>query len=120
MLISSITAHTVLPYHRMSAYGASKGAVKTLSESLAIELAPYKIRVNSISPGFIDTEMTQEVRNANPEMTKIMTGTPPLQRIGRRDDLTGAVIYLLSDASSYTTGADIAITGGLHVGRIGT
>ncbi|KAF2212813.1 hypothetical protein CERZMDRAFT_40865 [Cercospora zeae-maydis SCOH1-5] len=120
VLIASITSHTVLPFHRMSAYGASKGAVKTLSEALAIELAPHKIRVNSISPGFIDTEMTQEVRTANPKMNDIMQNYPPLQRIGTRDDLTGAIIYLLSDAASYTTGADIAITGGLHVGRIGT
>ncbi|KAM3414774.1 hypothetical protein BST61_g9925 [Cercospora zeina] len=120
VLIASITSHTVLPFHRMSAYGASKGAVKTLSEALAIELAPHKIRVNSISPGFIDTEMTQEVRTANPKMNDIMQNCPPLQRIGTRDDLTGAIIYLLSDAASYTTGADIAITGGLHVGRIGT
>ncbi|RYP14193.1 hypothetical protein DL765_006554 [Monosporascus sp. GIB2] len=120
VLIASITSHTVLPYHRMSAYSASKGAVRMLSEALAIELAPHQIRVNSISPGFIDTEMTQDVRRANPKMNEIMSNTPPLQRIGTRDDLLGAAVYLLSDASSYTTGADIAITGGLHVGRIGT
>ncbi|KAH6976246.1 hypothetical protein BKA56DRAFT_523617 [Ilyonectria sp. MPI-CAGE-AT-0026] len=121
ILVASITSHTVLPFHHMSAYGASKGAVKILSEALAVELSPSKIRVNSISPGFIDTEMTQEVRNANPVMNDIMNKTPPLQRIGTRDDLMGAVIYLLSDASSYTTGSDIAITGGLHIGRfIGT
>ncbi|KAF4990292.1 hypothetical protein FDECE_14435 [Fusarium decemcellulare] len=120
VLISSITAHTVLPSHHMSAYGATKGAVKTLSESLAVELAPHKIRVNTISPGFIDTEMTQEVRKANPSMAEVFEKRPPLQRMGRRDDLTGAVVYLLGDAASYTTGADIAITGGLHVGRINT
>ncbi|KAJ4152441.1 hypothetical protein NW754_004236 [Fusarium falciforme] len=104
----------------MSAYGATKGAVKTLSEALAVELAPSRIRVNTISPGFIDTEMTQEVRNAKPSMAEVFEKKPPLQRMGKRDDLTGAVIYLLSDAASYTTGADIAITGGLHVGRIST
>ncbi|CAG9989176.1 unnamed protein product [Clonostachys byssicola] len=120
VLIASITSHTVLPHHRMSAYGATKGAVKVLSESLAVELAPHQIRTNSISPGFIDTEMTQQVRKQNPEMDLIMVKTPPLQRIGTCDDLVGAIIYLLSDASSYTTGTDIAITGGLHVGRIGT
>ncbi|KAJ3543616.1 hypothetical protein NM208_g3484 [Fusarium decemcellulare] len=120
VLISSITAHTVLPSHHMSAYGATKGAVKTLSESLAVELAPHRIRVNTISPGFIDTEMTQEVRKAKPSMAEVFEKRPPLQRMGRRDDLTGAVVYLLGDAASYTTGADIAITGGLHVGRINT
>jgi len=115
ILIASITSHTVLPQHRMSAYSASKGAVRMLSEALAVELAGDGIRVNSISPGFIDTEMTQEVRNANPAMVAIMNDTPPLKRIGTRDDLLGAAIYLLSDASGYTTAGDIAITGGLHV-----
>lgn len=86
-----------------------------LSQALAVELAGHGIRVNSISPGFIDTEMTQEVRNKNPVMVDIMNKTPPLKRIGTRDDLMGAAIYLLSDASSYTTAGDIAITGGLHV-----
>lgn len=115
VLIASITSHTVLPQHRMSAYGASKGAVRMLSQALAVELAGNGIRVNSISPGFIDTEMTQEVRNKNPVMVDIMNKTPPLKRIGTRDDLMGAAVYLLSDASSYTTAGDIAITGGLHV-----
>ncbi|KAH7028902.1 uncharacterized protein B0I36DRAFT_374600 [Microdochium trichocladiopsis] len=115
VLVASITSHTVLPQHRMSAYSASKGAVRMLSQALAVELAADGIRVNSISPGFIDTEMTQEVRNANPAMVAIMNDTPPLKRIGTRDDLLGAAVYLLSDASAYTTAADIAITGGLHV-----
>lgn len=68
-----------------------------LSVGLSVELAPDQIRCNTISPGYIDT---------------------PMKRIGNRNDLTGAVIYLLSDASKSTTGADILITGGLHAGRI--
>ncbi|KXJ90066.1 short chain dehydrogenase [Microdochium bolleyi] len=115
ILIASITSHTVLPQHRMSAYSASKGAVKMLSQALAVELAADNIRVNSISPGFIDTEMTQEVRNKIPAMVSLMSDAPPLKRIGTRDDLLGAALYFLSDASSYTTAADITITGGLHV-----
>ncbi|SPO05413.1 related to D-arabinitol 2-dehydrogenase [Cephalotrichum gorgonifer] len=115
VLIASITSHTVLPQHRMSAYSASKGAVRMLSEALAVELGGRGIRVNSISPGFIDTEMTREVRNANPVMSDVMTKTPPLKRIGTTGDLLGAAVYLLSDASSYTTAGDIVITGGLHV-----
>lgn len=120
VLIASITAHTVLPHHHMSAYSASKGAVKMLSESLAVELAPYNIRTNTLSPGFIDTEMTKVARDANPDIAKIMFSAPPLRRIGTPNDLTGAALYLLSDLATYTTGADIAITGGLHIGRIDT
>ncbi|KAJ1326003.1 sorbose reductase [Microdochium nivale] len=114
ILIASITSHTVLPQHRMSAYSASKGAIKMLSEALAVELAADGIRVNSISPGFIDTDQTREVRNKIPAMVSLMSDAPPLKRIGTRNDLLGAAIYFLSDASSYTTAGDIIITGGLH------
>ncbi|EMD88351.1 hypothetical protein COCC4DRAFT_149622 [Bipolaris maydis ATCC 48331] len=117
VLIASITSHTVLPSHRMSAYSASKGAVRQLSQVLSTELAPLGIRVNSISPGFIDTEQTKFVRDHNPKIAELMFNAPPLKRIGTTDDLVGSVVYLLSDASSYTTGTDIAITGGLHIGR---
>jgi NAD(P)-dependent dehydrogenase (short-subunit alcohol dehydrogenase family) len=117
--VASITSHTVLPRHRMSAYNASKGAVRMLTEALGVELASDGIRVNSISPGFIDSEQTRVVRDKkSAEDSAIMDTAPPLSRIGNFNDLTGAVIYLLSDASAYTTGADIAITGGLHIGRI--
>lgn len=103
----------------MSAYNASKGAVRILTEALGVELASHGIRVNSISPGFIDSEQTRVVRDRkSPEESAIMDIAPPLGRIGNFNDLTGAVIYLLSDASAYTTGADIPITGGLHIGRI--
>jgi sorbose reductase len=88
-----------------------------LSLALSTELAPLKIRVNSISPGFIDTEQTKVVRNSNAKIADLMYNAPPLKRIGSTDDLTGSVVYLLSDAAGYTTGTDIAITGGLHVGR---
>ncbi|KAH8707118.1 short chain dehydrogenase [Phaeosphaeriaceae sp. PMI808] len=117
VLIASITSHTVLPSHRMSAYSASKGAVRMLSLALSTELAPLGIRVNSVSPGFIDTEQTKFVRDSNAKIADLMFNAPPLKRIGTTDDLVGSVVYLLSDASSYTTGTDIAITGGLHVGR---
>jgi len=89
-----------------------------LSVGLAVELAPDQIRCNTISPGYIDTPMTEALREEFPHLVKIMQNAPPMKRIGNRNDLTGAVIYLLSDASKYTTGADILITGGLHAGRI--
>ncbi|KAK5315643.1 hypothetical protein LTR70_006634 [Exophiala xenobiotica] len=102
---------------RMASYNASKGGVFMLSKALATELAPFGIRCNTISPAFTDTAQTQVVRNADPTNAGVMWSQPPLGRIGEADEMTAAVIYLLSDASSYTTGADIAITGGIHVGR---
>ena len=89
-----------------------------LSKALATELAPKGIRVNTISPAFIDTAQTRAVRDAAPEKADVMWEQPPLGRIGEADELTGAVIYLLSDASTYTTGADILCSGGIHVGRL--
>ncbi|KAJ5099525.1 hypothetical protein N7532_006526 [Penicillium argentinense] len=84
-----------------------------------VELAPHGIRINSISPGLIDSERTRFVWDLkSPEDSASMDTAPPLSRIGNFNDLAGAVIYLLSDASAYTNGADIAITGGLHIGRI--
>ncbi|KPI36284.1 putative oxido YohF [Cyphellophora attinorum] len=117
VLISSICATTTAPGHKLSAYHSSKGAIKMLNTALSVELGQYKIRVNSISPGYIESDMTRKMRDENPALTQLMHSTPPLQRIGRSDDLTGALIYLLGDTSQYTTGSDTMVTGGLHAGR---
>ncbi|RMZ90337.1 hypothetical protein DV736_g2428, partial [Chaetothyriales sp. CBS 134916] len=119
VLIASQSAHIALPGYRMAAYNASKGAVLMLSKALAVELAPHNIRVNTISPGFVDSEMTRSVR-ATKSMREgeQMWLSPPMQRLSTQDDLTGAVVYLLSDAARHTTAADIPITGGLHAGTI--
>jgi NAD(P)-dependent dehydrogenase (short-subunit alcohol dehydrogenase family) len=103
----------------MAAYNASKGGVFMLAKALAVELAPHNIRVNTISPGFVDSDMTRNVRASKSKLEgEQMWLAPPLQRLSTHDDLTGAVIYLLSDASRHTTAADISITGGLHAGTI--
>ena len=117
VFIASITAHIHVPGHNLPAYGATKAAVKMLSKDLAFELAPHGIRTNSISPGYIESAMTKQLRQQYPHLVDIMQNAPPMKRIGNRNDLAGAIVYLLSDASSYTTGTDIQITGGLHVGR---
>ncbi|KUJ17601.1 NAD(P)-binding protein [Mollisia scopiformis] len=118
-LIASQCAHVAIPGYRMAAYNASKGAVRMLAKALAVELAKWKIRVNTISPGFIDLDMTKAVRDLkNAIEGEQMWKSPPLKRIGTQNDLTGAIIYLLSDASSYTTAVDIPIDGGVQAGRI--
>jgi len=118
VMIASICASVVIPGHKLSAYHASKGAVKTLTTALSVELAPHGIRTNCISPGYIESDMTRKLRTEQPHLVEIMQNAPPMKRIGNRNDLTGAMVYLLSDASSYTTGIDMMITGGLHAGRI--
>jgi 3alpha(or 20beta)-hydroxysteroid dehydrogenase len=86
-------------------YVASKFGVRGLTKSLAVELGADGIRVNSVHPGFIDTEMTAKIDPS---------GLPiPLRRAGRAEDLTGTVLYLAGEASAYVTGAEIVVDGGM-------
>lgn len=118
VLIASIASHLTIPLQRLAMYGATKGAVRVMMTHLAVELAPLNIRVNTISPGFIRTDMTELCAVQQPELYSVFNSAPPIGRIGETSDITGAVNYLLSDTSAYTTGADIPITGGLIGGRI--
>lgn len=101
-----------------AAYNTSKAALIHLSKCVASEWAPYNVRCNSVSPGY----MTQGMSNVkgrsskpNPEAQKLMMDMSPMKRVGKPEELTGAVIYLASDASSFTTGVDIMVNGGFHV-----
>lgn len=116
LLIASQTAHGTTPNEHTSIYGASKAAVKALAVHLGLELAPYKIRVNSLSPGYIETEMGRAAAEANPPLKEIFEKAPPLGRRGQVSDLTGAAVWVLSEAGAWTTATDILITGGLHGG----
>ena len=89
-------------------YNCSKAGVIHLSKSLAMEWVGKGIRVNSISPGYIRTEMTGTVRE---DWQEYWISTIPFKRMGTPEELAGAVIYLLSDASTYTSGLDMIIDG---------
>ncbi|KAK0388023.1 hypothetical protein NLU13_4267 [Sarocladium strictum] len=117
VLLASQSAHISLPGYRMAAYNASKGGILMLAKALAVELAPHGIRINTISPGFVDSDMTRNVRESKSKREgEQMWLAPPMQRLSNPNDLTGAIVYLLSDAAPFTTGTDIQITGGLHCG----
>jgi sorbose reductase len=118
VMVASVASHCAIPSQRMAMYGASKGAVRILARHLAVELAPNNIRVNTVSPGYIATEMTKTLGTKYPELLSIFSSAAPMKRMGDRKDLKGIVGYLLTDAAAYTTGADIEVTGGLHAGRI--
>jgi len=89
-------------------YNASKAGVILLTKCLAVEWAPYGIRVNSLSPGYTRTEMTEMAEHLVPQWEALI----PMNRMADPKELVGAVIYLASDASSYTTGSDIIVDGG--------
>lgn len=96
---------------RNSSYGASKGALLALSNAAAVELARYGIRVNSILPGWIATEMSKPQQDSE-LFDKHVISRVPLKRWGRPEEFGGAAVYLASDASSYQTGSQLVIDGG--------
>ncbi|ARP82332.1 oxidoreductase [Bordetella genomosp. 8] len=91
-------------------YGASKAAVRSFARTWANELAPRGIRVNVVSPGPIDTAMFAAVSD---EVRDTLTELIPLGRLGRAEEVAAAALFLASDDSSFTTGAELAVDGGM-------
>jgi 3-oxoacyl-[acyl-carrier protein] reductase len=96
---------------RHSHYAASKGAVISLTKSLAPELASHGILVNCVAPGWFDTDMSRPSL-ADPGTERQVLATIPLQRVGRPDEFAGAVLYLASDLSTFVTGEILNVNGG--------
>ena len=97
-------------YPGMLGYASSKWAVRGMSKCAAVDLASSGIRVNVLLPGLIDTPM---LANNDPEYLEMISKWPPAQRLGKVEEIAQAALYLASDESSYTIGADLAICGGL-------
>lgn len=94
---------------RSPAYAAAKGGVIQLTKVAALEYAAYKIRINCVCPGMIDTPMVQHIP---PAVRDAFLARQPLGRLGTAEEVARAVLYLASDASSFTTGATLAVDGG--------
>jgi NAD(P)-dependent dehydrogenase (short-subunit alcohol dehydrogenase family) len=101
--------HTGLAF---PAYTATKGAILAVTRQLANELGPTGIRVNTVSPGMILTAMTQDAM-ADPTRRDHITARTPLRALGTPNDIANAILYLASDLSSFVTGTDILVDGGL-------
>lgn len=99
----------------LAAYSASKGAILSLTQQMALDYARKGVRVNAVSPGFVASEMLTGYigRQDDPEAAHaLMAGTAALNRIGRPDEIADAVLFLVSDEASFVTGANLVADGG--------
>lgn len=110
IFVSSV--HDIIPWAGHVNYAASKGGVLMLMKSLALEVAPQKIRVNAISPGAIRTDINKDVWQ-DEEKAKELLKLIPYQRLGEPKDVAEVAIWLASDSSDYVTGTTIYVDGGM-------
>ena len=109
VLISSQMGHVGAP--RRSVYCATKHAVEGLAKASAVELAPHGVRVNTVAPTFVETDMTAPFL-AEPGFREEVERQIPLGRLGRVEDVAGAVAYLASDSAALVTGTSLRVDGG--------
>ena len=107
--IVSIGARAGLP--RLAPYCAAKAGVEGLTRALAVEWAPHGVLVNAIGPAFVETDLTQGLRE-NERIRDSLIAQTPLGRFGLVDEMTGAAVFLASEASRYVTGQTIYVDGG--------
>ena len=110
--LSSVMArkHT----RQMSNYSATKGAVSALSRSVALEYAPFNIRVNYLCPGWVETALTKRF-TSNPLIARGLLQQTPMDRFGLPEEVAKAALFLASDDASYITGAGLNVDGGMAV-----
>ena len=111
-IVCMSSVHEVIPWAGHANYAASKGGVKLLMQTLAQELAPQRIRVNSIAPGAIRTPINRAAWET-PEAERRLLRLIPYGRIGEPEDIARAAVWLASDASDYVNGATLFVDGGM-------
>ena len=114
--IASVASGQVgIGFPTLAHYCASKGGIIAMTEVLAVELAPFGIRVNAIAPGMIETPMIDPMKK-DPKMMEAMLAKVPMQRVGKPEEVSNLVLFLASDQSSYITGSTVIIDGGWLAG----
>jgi NAD(P)-dependent dehydrogenase (short-subunit alcohol dehydrogenase family) len=113
---SIVNIGTMAAYHAgpaVSAYGASKAALRNITRTMAIEWADWGVRVNLLSPGPFATEMVEGAEQNAPGFKDMIAEGTLLKRVAETHEIVGPVVYLASDASSFVTGDDISVSGGM-------
>lgn len=109
-IVNITSVHASVGFERIAAYAASKGGVDALTKTLAVEWADRGLRVNAVAPGYFHTDLSSELLKSR-HGDRIRAAIP-LGRVGNPDELTGAVIFLIGDASAYVTGSTLTVDGG--------
>ncbi|MFF8450118.1 SDR family NAD(P)-dependent oxidoreductase [Streptomyces leeuwenhoekii] len=110
-IVNVSSVHATAGFGRLAAYSASKGAVEALTRTLAVEWAERGVRVNTLAPGYFDTELSKPLMSNDSWADRVKSAIP-MARTGDPDELSGAVVFLMSDASRYTTGSTLTVDGG--------
>jgi NAD(P)-dependent dehydrogenase (short-subunit alcohol dehydrogenase family) len=101
-----------------AAYGASKGGVITLTQVMAIELAPYRVRVNAIAPGPVETPLVRQMHD--PQIREAWKRATPMRRYAEPEEIAGAALFLLSNEANFITGEVLAVDGGFLAAGLST
>ena len=96
-------------------YCATKGGIAAMTEAMALELAPFGIRVNAVSPGLIETPMISSIKQ-DPKIIDALLARVPMRRVGKPEEVSNLVLFLVSDESSYMTGSVVVVDGGWLAG----
>jgi NAD(P)-dependent dehydrogenase (short-subunit alcohol dehydrogenase family) len=111
-IVNVASVNGVRPAPFQGIYSITKAGIIAMTKAFAKELAPCHIRVNALLPGLTDTKFSAAL-TGNPEILKMVLPTIPLGRVARPEEMAGAVLYLVSDAASYTTGSCLTVDGGM-------
>jgi NAD(P)-dependent dehydrogenase (short-subunit alcohol dehydrogenase family) len=111
-IVNVASVNAIRPAPFQGVYSITKAGIVAMTKSFAKELAPYNIRVNALVPGLTDTKFASALTQ-NPDILKMVMPMIPMGRIAKPSEMAGAVLYLVSDAASYTTGSCLAVDGGM-------